>query len=101
MSAGWTQRHRDLLRAVSQDRIECDMTRGAWVGPNHQRRMGCYRWVGGDTLSLRDIEALIELRQAEQIVTVHLSGTDAHPVRVTPAGEAQVARWAARRAVGS
>lgn len=93
MSAGWTQRHRDLLRSVAMGRIVCDMTRGAWVGPDYKRRMGRYQWISGDPLGLRDIEALVELRMDELIVTVPVSGRDRWPVKLAPLGEATVSNW--------
>lgn len=101
MSAGWTQRHRDMLIAVSEGRVECDMTRGAWVAPNYKKRMGCYQWSDGVRLELPDVQALIELWQAEKIMTVPTSGTDHWPVKLTTFGQAWADRLAARRAVGS
>lgn len=99
MSAGWTQRHRDMLIAVSEDRIECDMTRGAWVPPDYRKRMGCYQWSDGTRLPMPDVQALIELRQAEKIVTLPTSDTDHWPVKLTTFGQDWVDRLAARRAV--
>ena len=101
MSAGWEQRHRDLLRAVSTGRVVVDTTRGAWVGPDYRTRMGCYQWAGGDRLSLRNIEALVELREAGYIVTAPESGTAYWPVKLTPSGKDWAARLIARRAVES
>jgi hypothetical protein len=101
MSAGWTQRHRDLMCAVAEGRIECDMTRGAWEGPDYKRRMGCYSWIGSGPCSFRDVEALIELRQAAKILTIPEHGKDRWPVKPTPQGEEWVARLITRRAVRS
>lgn len=101
MSGGWTQRHRAMLLAVSEDRIECDMTRGAWVGPDYKERMGCYQWSDGVHLTMADVQALIELRQAAKILTVPESGTPRRPVRLTQAGEEWAARLTAGRAVRS
>lgn len=101
MSAGWSQRHRSMLRAVAEGRIECDMTRGAWVGPDYKRRMGCYQWSDGVRLTVTDVQALIELRDGAKILTVPTSGTDHWPVKLTRDGEEWVARLTARKAVES
>lgn len=101
MSGGWTQRHRDMLIAVSEGRIERDMTRGAWVGPDYKKRMGCYQWSDGTRLPMSDVQALIELRQAGKIVTLPTSGTDHWPVKLTMFGQDWADRLVARRAVRS
>ena len=98
MSAGWEQRHRDLLCAVSTGRVVVDTTRGAWVGPDYKKRMGCYQWASGDRLSLRNIQALIDLREAGYIVTAPRSGSAYWPVTLTPSGQDWAARLAARGA---
>lgn len=90
-----------MLRAVAEGRIECDMTRGAWVGPDYKKRMGCYQWTDGVKLAMGDVQALIELRAAAKILTVPTSGTDHWPVTLTQTGGQWIARLTTPRAVES
>lgn len=87
-----TRRH-EMLRAVADGKVTLNTRRGAWVAPDYTRRMGCYEWAAGDRMTVGLIEALIELRAADLIVTVPVAGQHIWPVSITPPGRTRLSRW--------
>lgn len=88
-----TDLRRRMLRAVSTGEVVCNAERGAWVGPDYKRRMGCYEWADGHHMTFATVYTLIELRNADLIVTVPVVGNKVLTVTTTPLGGATLANW--------
>lgn len=93
MSLHKTPLRHKMLSAVGMHQVTVNTERGAWVGPEYRRRMGCYEWADGKHMTVVMVRTLIELRDASLIVTVPVPTARILAVKTTPLGGCTLTSW--------